>query len=53
LDYCCSITPSPSGQIERALADHLPNVEWFCGVERSIYVSQAKLPSPPPGFGIM
>jgi len=47
LDYfVCSNPFMPP--IERALADHLPNVEWYCGVERSTYISQAQeLPCAP------
>jgi len=53
LDYCCFLIRSQSDQIEKALADHLPNVERYCGVERSTYISQAKLPPTLPGFAIM
>ena len=42
LDYE-SIRSEPASYIERALVDHLPNVKWFCGVERSICLSRAPI----------
>lgn len=42
LDYDPFSMHSHSAPIEKALADHLPNVERFCGKERSTYLSQAQ-----------
>ena len=43
LDYTpCFSDLSESPYLKKALTDHLPNVEWFCGVERLTYLSRAQ-----------